>query len=269
MPSEFPSFGCVYQQVRDGDRAAAEQAVAELLERHPLDPAVSHFAGLYYFWRALDAERSQDADRAVACWEQMIPHLVLAMEDDDYLDRFRTAREESFAQPQGIPGGKITAAKADVYNLIDEQLQKLGQSYSQAELDEQRTRIQRMAGQWKLERLAAQRVRRLGGIPTGGVVPRSVVAGPLLARRYGFYEAAQEYIANFEVKERSPIDELMQMLSREKDPHGAEASPQVKREAGYCFSNLDLAFLHYTEKQFGRALDALTHLAETGGAGPP
>lgn len=250
-----------------GDAAAVEAHLAATLPEHHLDPALCHFAGLYYYWRALRAEQDHDADRADACWNMALPHLVYALEDEAYLDRFRDARMQSYALPAGAPVPAGADARAAVYRHVDQQLESVRDAYAAADDKANRERVFRTIDRWRLERLAAPLVRSIGGVTNGRAPATGVVAGPAFARLYDFYDGARAQIEKIPVREMSLDEQIAALLNQRSPVRAGEISPEMKREVGYCFSPLDMAFLYSREKQFGRALEFLRHLFEAGGKG--
>lgn len=268
----IPDYASLHRRLQEEPEASAEQLLEDMLQRHGEDPGACHFAGLWYFWRALEAERAGLSERAESLWMRMIPHLVFAWEHPDYMEHFRASRERIYGQE--IAAEKLAAAKEQLYNWMDSRLEQLASSCgdgSSTRRDEDLARIRQTQDRWRLERMAARLVRRLGGIPNAGAPARCVVAGPAYARVHGFYNRARAHLAALEVQEKSFFQQVMEMIAGAAEMQGEagtgeqeNVTPEIKREAGYCFSHLDMAYVFYRERQFGRALDALTSLAGTG-----
>lgn len=248
-----------------GDYDKADGLVTELLARQPHDWANCHFAGVYFFWRALDAERALDAVGAERAWQMSLPHLAFALENTAYLTRFRLARQKAYATNEGISEQRMRMARDQVYNVVESRLMGLAKVYGESNQNEEKARLQQILARWKLERLGARLTQRVGGVPVDSGTVTYVAAGPMYARQYGFYESAQTHISQLKVRERSLADQFLDLIKAKPADASGELTAQVKREAGYCFSQLDMAFLFYSERQNGQALEELKRLAEAGG----
>ncbi len=244
------------------DYQAAERMLSELLAGVWRTPALCHLVSVFHFWRALDAETAGNGSLAAQHWHRMIPHLVYALENSVYMEHLRATREQVYGQE--IEVEKLGGAREDAYRFVEECFKELDQRYAATAQETERLRIQQTLDSWRLEVIAARLVTRLGGIPDGDIPAQCVFAGPMFARRYGFYDHATNYIAALEVREKSLIEELIVLFTALGDGEDQGPTPRVKREVGYCFSHLALPFLYYHERQFGRALEALTQLAQSG-----
>ncbi|MBL8848653.1 MAG: tetratricopeptide repeat protein [Planctomycetaceae bacterium] len=238
------------RNARSGEHAKAEAALAEALRESCGDPALCHVAGLFHYWRALEAESSGNGKSAEEHWGRAVPYLVYALESDRHMEWIRAEREQTYGQP--ISREQMQAARQSVYAAVDVALTRLQESYGAAIDAEGRQRIQRVRDEWRVELEGASLVRKLGGVPFDQSEGGYVVCGPSYARRCGFFDEAQRHIRGLPVTNDSVILLLNRMFGRTDDD---EAS--VKRRAGYCFSVLALPYIYFRYKELDRALDFL------------
>jgi len=243
------AYSLIEQLLNRNGGAGAGPIIAELLALNWRDPAVCHLAGLYHLWRAGELEANRQSEEASPHWELMIPHLIYALENQAYMQRFCQMRESAYGLK--IDEEQLATAKEAVYAQVAERLKKL----TQGSIERDRERAQDLWDRWSLELAAIRLVASFGGIPDGSVPGRRLIAGPAFAKTHGFFQTAREYIEST-APDQSMLDELLALISGEvrNDRQGIR----------YCFSDLARPYLYWRQNLNGKALDALGNYSKTG-----
>ncbi len=248
--------GSIIEFLSTDRHSEAVSRLEALLEEHWRSPAACHLAGCVYLWQAVAAVESGHLKMAADFWDRTIPHLIVAFFSDAYISCFAHARSETYQEtlePAQVQQS-INAARA----FVEERLKELAARGPEATDEIQAQRLARLPFEWQLEWEAADRVRRLGGVPNGCVPARCMIMGPKFADHYGLKDTAQEYIKQFRTPARTAIHEFLSNVSGTEDTLSV-----ARREALYCFSDLALPFVYHLADRNGVALDMLKAVSET------